>query len=161
MPSVVIDEGIVSPVVDDAVVDDLPDVVRVLQQSVHLRGTQCLAFVLSRLPALQPALGEEVGQGRDAHVTGGVGAVRPGDVLSTLRVEHDALDLDAFDTSKGIEVADRRDTMRATVPGFLLHPLHRFGGDVRRVVLVHRRSHGALEPARVRVIEPLRDRLQL
>lgn len=161
MPGVVVDEGVVSAVVDHAVIDDLSDVVRVLQEAMDLRVAQRLTFVLPRLPALQSSLGKEIGQGRDADVAGGVGAVRPGDVLGTLRVEHDALDLDAFDAGKGVEIADRSDAVGTTASGLLLHPLHRLGGDVRGVVLVHRSRHGALESAGGGVVEAFGDRLQL
>nr|WP_242684814.1 hypothetical protein [Microbacterium sp. SD291] len=149
-----------SAVVDHAVVDDLPDVIRVLQEAMHLRIAQRLAFVLPRFPAFQSPLGEEVGQGRDADIASGVGAICPSDVLGTLRIEHDAFDLDAFGTGEGVEIADRCDTMGAAAPGFLFHSLHGLGGDVRGVVLIHRCRYGALESACRGVVKALGDGLQ-
>lgn len=69
---------------------------------------------------------------RNADFSGGIGTECPADVLGTLGIDGDPLDLLSLNAGNGIEIADSGDSVRAAVEYFLVDTLlaHRSCGLV-------------------------------
>lgn len=157
VPSVIVDDGFVRAVVDDAAVHDLADVVWVAEHPVHLRIAERATDVLQCLSAPKAPLFEQVTQLRDAGLTFGVQPIRPADMFGTVGIDHDAFHLAPLNASDGVEVAKRRHAVCAATLGFLGDTLLRLVAEVGRVVLGHPGHDRMLELASRSVIDVFGD----
>ena len=130
-------------VVDGLTVLHLADVVRVTQHAVHLADGKWGPDIFGGLAAAQSPLFQFVTKHRDAEVTGCVRSKCPSDEFSLFNVDSHTLDLTSFDAGVCVDVADRRNAVRAAVLGLLGDALLGFVGEVARVELRHR-GHDAV-----------------
>ncbi len=158
VPGVVVDDRLVCPIMNNAAVHDLADVIRVAQHPMHLRITERAPDILQRLAAAKTPLLKQVSELRDAGLPFGIQAESPADVFGPVGIDHDTLHLAAFDAGNRIEVAEWGDAVRTAALGFLGDPLLRFVREVGRVVLGHARHDGMLELPGRGVVDVLRHR---
>nr|WP_255304248.1 hypothetical protein [Tsukamurella tyrosinosolvens] len=128
------DHRLVAARVLDAAQGDDTDVIAVGQHAVDVAALDRTLRLLGGRAECESAGVQEVGHAAESHV--GVGCVLvecPAHVVCAFGVYLDLSGLAAVHDGTGVEVSDRRAAQRSATLDFLLHTLHNFLSEVRRV----------------------------
>ena len=156
VPGLVVNERLVSTVVDQFSVTNLAHVIRVTQHAVDLAVVQRRAHVLDCGAAFKSTFLELITQGRDTPVATRIGLERPADMLGFLVVEGHTFYFAAFDACQGVDIPDGGDPVGAAVLGFLGNALLGFIREVAGVELGHTGQDVVHQHARGCLVDRLR-----
>ncbi|HEY8992832.1 MAG TPA: hypothetical protein VIM37_03200 [Candidatus Microsaccharimonas sp.] len=137
VPGLVINERLVSAVVDQFAVPNLARVIGVREHAVDLAVVQRRANIFDGRAALESTFLEFIAQRRDAPVPTGVGLKGPADMLGLFFIKGNAFDFTSFDPCQRVDIPDWSNPVRAAPHGFLGNALLGLARQVAGVELGH------------------------